>query len=334
MIRVKILTTKDLKKYFPIRSGVFLQVTGYVKALEKVDFEISEGETIGVVGESGCGKSTLGRTLVKIYEPTSGKITYYDPSGQTHDISKTLDKNVKSTFRKDIQMIFQNPYDSLDPRMTIRDIVLEPIETHELFTKDEKKSRDEFIRELLAKVGLHPEYARRYPHEFSGGQRQRIAIARSISVSPRLLICDEPTSALDVSVQSQIINLLKEIQQETNMAFIFISHNLDVVYHMSDRIIVMYLGNIVESAPSTELFDSSAHPYTQALMSAIPSWNPQKRKLDKIKLEGEPPSPINPPSGCPFHPRCQYRLEQCDKLKPEFTEVKEGHLCACHLYTR
>jgi oligopeptide/dipeptide ABC transporter ATP-binding protein len=329
---MKILTTSNLKKHFPIRSGVFLQVTGYVKALEKVNFAISEGETIGIVGESGCGKSTLGKTIVKIYEPTDGKITYFDPSGQSHDITKSLPRKVKATFRKDLQMIFQNPFDSLDPRMTVKDIIKEPIDTHRLF--DNEKSKDEYIRELLNKVGLDTEYAGRYPHEFSGGQRQRIAIARSISVRPRLLICDEPTSALDVSVQSQIINLLKEIQRETNMAFIFISHNLDVVYHMSDRILVMYLGNIVESAPSTSLFGKPTHPYTKALMSAIPSWNPTKRKLDKVKLEGEPPSPINPPSGCPFHPRCQYRLEICDKIKPEPIEVSEGHFSSCHLYAK
>jgi oligopeptide/dipeptide ABC transporter ATP-binding protein len=328
---MKILSINNLKKYFPIRSGVFLQVSGYVKALEKVDLEISEGATIGIVGESGCGKSTLGRTIVKIYEPTDGSVTYHDPSGQSHDISRALDKKVRLTFRKDVQMIFQNPFDSLDPRMTIRDTIREPLETHKLF--DDTKTMDEYVGELLMKVGLYPEYAQRYPHEFSGGQRQRIAIARSISVNPRLLICDEPTSALDVSVQSQIINLLKDIQQDTNMSLIFISHNLDVVHHMSDRIMVMYLGNVVESAPSTELFDNPAHPYTQALIAAIPSWDPRNRKLGKVKLEGEPPSPISPPSGCPFHPRCPYRLEICDKVKPEPVEVSEEHSSACHLHS-
>ena len=227
-------------------------------------------------------------------------------------------------------MIFQNPYDSLDPRMTIRDIIREPIETHRLFNTSQ--AMDDYVRELLTKVGLDPDYGKRYPHEFSGGQRQRIAIARSISVKPRLLICDEPTSALDVSVQSQIINLLKQIQRENQMAFIFISHNLDLVYHMSDRILVMYLGNIVESAPSTAIFDSPAHPYTQALMSAIPSWNPTERKLKDVKLEGEPPSPINPPHGCPFHPRCQYRFDACSTVKPDPVMVSPGHICACHLH--
>lgn len=330
---MKILSTRNLKKYFPIRSGVFLQVSGWVRALENVDMEISQGETIGIVGESGCGKSTLGRTIVKIYEPTAGSITYCDPSGETHDISKGIDRRVEPVFRKDVQMIFQNPFDSLDPRMTIRDTIREPLQTHRLFAgKKATKAMDDRVAELLMKVGLYPEYAQRYPHEFSGGQRQRIAIARSISVNPRLLICDEPTSALDVSVQSQIINLLKDIQRDTNMALIFISHNLDVVHHMSDRIMVMYLGNVVESAPATELFDHPAHPYTQALMSAIPSWNPKDRKLGLVKLEGEPPSPINPPSGCPFHPRCRHRLAACSKIKPEAAEVSKGHFSACHLH--
>lgn len=329
---MKILSAAGLRKYFPIRSGVFLQITGYVRALEAVDFEISEGETIGIVGESGCGKSTLGRTIAKIYEPTAGTITYHDPSGRSHDISRALGKRVKQTFRKDVQMIFQNPFDSLDPRMTVRDIIREPLDTHRLF--DSAAEVDERVAELLRKVGLYPEYARRYPHEFSGGQRQRIAIARSIAVNPRLLICDEPTSALDVSVQSQIINLLKGIQGETNMCLVFISHNLDVVHHMSDRIMVMYLGNVVESAPAVELFDEPLHPYTQALMSAIPGWNPRERKLSKVKLEGEPPSPINPPPGCPFHPRCPYVSEACKRVKPEPREVSRGHLCACHLHAR
>lgn len=328
---MKIISTRNLKKYFPIRSGVFLQISGWVRALENVNMEITQGETIGVVGESGCGKSTLGRTIVKIYEPTAGSITYRDPSGASHDLSKGINRRVEPIFRKDVQMIFQNPFDSLDPRMTIRDTIREPLQTHRLFAG--KKAMDERVAELLMKVGLYPEYAQRYPHEFSGGQRQRIAIARSISVNPRLLICDEPTSALDVSVQSQIINLLKDIQRDTNMSLIFISHNLDVVHHMSDRIMVMYLGNVVESAPATELFDNPAHPYTQALMSAVPSWNPKDRKLGQVKLEGEPPSPINPPSGCPFHPRCPHRLALCSKAKPEAVEVSDGHFSACHLHS-
>ncbi len=328
---MKILQIEKLKKYFPIKAGVFLQVVGHVKAMEDVNFGISKGETIGVVGESGCGKSTLGRTIVKIYEPTAGNISYFDESGREHDISKGLHRSVRPLFRRDVQMIFQNPFDSLDPRMTVRDIIREPIEAHNLVPSSEM---DGYVSELLMKVGLYPEYAQRYPHEFSGGQRQRIAIARSISVNPRLIICDEPTSALDVSVQSQIINLLQELREENHISYIFISHNLDVVHHMSDRILVMYLGNVVEASSATELFDNPSHPYTKALMASIPNWSPENRKLQDVRLEGEPPSPINPPPGCPFHPRCPYRLEICDKQKPVSRALSEDHSVACWLYDR
>ena len=328
---MKILSTEGLRKFFPIKAGVFLQVVGYVRAMQSVTMEISKGETIGIVGESGCGKSTLGRTIVKIYEPTGGRIIYHDDKGNEYDITKGLAKNVRSKFRRDVQMIFQNPFDSLDPRMTVRDIIKEPIEAHNLLSKDEI---DDYVEELLMKVGMYPEYAQRYPHEFSGGQRQRIAIARSISVSPRLIICDEPTSALDVSVQSQIINLLQELRDEIKMSYIFISHNLDVVHHMSDRIMVMYLGNVVETARAKELFDYPAHPYTKALMASIPNWDPQERKLQNIKLEGEPPSPINPPPGCPFHPRCPYKIDICSKEMPVNFEVSESHSAACWLHER
>ena len=315
-----IIKVTNLRKYFPIRSGVFLQISGYVKALE----------TIGVVGESGCGKSTLGRTIIKIYNPTSGKITYTDRDGNSYDVSRKMKKSVEKSFRKDIQMIFQNPYDSLDPRMTISDVIKEPIETHKMFKS--KKETNDYIAQLLTRVGLHPDYAQRYPHEFSGGQRQRIAIARSISMNPRLVICDEPTSALDVSVQSQIINLLKEIQKERKISYIFISHNLDVVYHMSDRIIVMYLGNVVEDATAEELFSNPKHPYTVALMNSIPSWEPTSRKLGTIHLEGEPPSPINPPKGCTFHPRCPHRMDICSKKIPLTKKINDCHYVSCHLY--
>ncbi|PNS35905.1 ABC transporter ATP-binding protein [Mesotoga sp. B105.6.4] len=328
---MKILSTEGLRKFFPIKAGVFLQVVGYVRAMQSVTMEISKGETIGIVGESGCGKSTLGRTIVKIYEPTGGRIIYHDDKGNEYDITKGLARNVRSKFRRDVQMIFQNPFDSLDPRMTVRDIIKEPIEAHNLLSKDEI---DDYVGELLMKVGMYPEYAQRYPHEFSGGQRQRIAIARSISVSPRLIICDEPTSALDVSVQSQIINLLQELRDEIKMSYIFISHNLDVVHHMSDRIMVMYLGNVVETAGAKELFDYPAHPYTKALMASIPNWDPQERKLQNIKLEGEPPSPINPPPGCPFHPRCPYKMDICSKEMPDSFQVSESHSAACWLHER
>ncbi len=327
---MKIITVNNLKKYFPIRSGVFLQVSGYVKALEKVDFEINEQETIGIVGESGCGKSTLGRTIIKIYDSTSGEIVYHNKDGNSYNIEKNFNSNIRKQFRKDVQMIFQNPFDSLDPRMTIGDVIKEPIKVQKMFKSN--KEMDDYVGQLLSDVGLYPEYANRYPHEFSGGQRQRIAIARAISVNPRLIICDEPTSALDVSVQSQVINLLKKIQKEKNIAYIFISHNLDVVHHMSDKIIVMYLGNIVEYAESTKLFEEPKHPYTQALMKSIPGWNPKDRKLQNVKLEGEPPSPINPPKGCPFNPRCPHKMEICTQKKPEPIKIDDNHTVACYLY--
>lgn len=329
---MKILEAISLKKYFPIRSGVFLQVCGNVKALEKADIKIEQGQTIGVVGESGCGKSTLGKLLLKLYDPTDGKIIYTDKENNSYDITSRICKTVASKFRRDVQMIFQNPFDSLDPRMNIYDIIKEPIAANGMYKN--KREMNNYIASLLTGVGLYPEYASRYPHEFSGGQRQRIAIARAMAVMPRLIVCDEPTSALDVSVQSQIINLLKHIQQENRMSLIFISHNLDVVHHMSDRIIVMYLGNIVESCASEELFNNPLHPYTKTLMSCIPAWNPKEKKLGKTITEGEPPSPINPPNGCPFHPRCQLKMIECEKVKPLPHECGDGHSVACHLYKK
>jgi len=324
----KIIETINVKKYFPIKKGIFLKTAGHVKALESVNFSIHENQTIGVVGESGCGKSTLGRVLTKIYNPTEGTINYYDKDGEKYDISNKINKKTNMKYRSDLQMVFQNPFDSLDPRMTIGDIISEPLQIHKVFkTKSEEKY---YVKDLLKKVGLYEDYFSRYPHEFSGGQRQRIAIARAIALKPRLIITDEPTSALDISVQSQVINLLKDIQKENNIAYIFISHNLDVVYHVSDRIMVMYLGNVVEEADSKELFESPMHPYTQALMKSVPGWNPHERKLSEISLEGEPPSPIAPPSGCPFHPRCKYKMDICSKEKPIIKNA--DHKVACHLF--
>ncbi|MCP5455436.1 MAG: ATP-binding cassette domain-containing protein [Thermotogae bacterium] len=324
----KIIETINVKKYFPIKKGIFLKTVGHVKALESVNFSIHENQTIGVVGESGCGKSTLGRVLTKIYNPTEGTINYYDKDGEKYDISNKINKKTNMKYRSDLQMVFQNPFDSLDPRMTIGDIISEPLQIHKVFkTKSEEK---DYVKDLLKKVGLYEDYFSRYPHEFSGGQRQRIAIARAIALKPRLIITDEPTSALDISVQSQVINLLKDIQKENNIAYIFISHNLDVVYHVSDRIMVMYLGNVVEEADSKELFESPMHPYTQALMKSVPGWNPRERKLSEISLEGEPPSPIAPPPGCPFHPRCKYKMDICSKEKP--TIKNADHKVACHLF--
>ncbi len=319
-----IVSLRKIKKYFPIRAGVFLQTVGWVRALEETDLDISENQTIGVVGESGCGKTTLGRIVARILQPTSGKIEF-----QGVDVTKKTTKDIEKLFRRTVQMIFQDPFNSLDPRMTIADVVKEPLEAHRVF--ESKKEMEDYVVELIGKVGLHREHLSRYPHEFSGGQRQRIAIARALALKPKLIVCDEPTSALDVSVQSQIVNLLQQLREEYKMSYLFISHNLDLVYHMSDKLIVMYLGNVMEEGDSVEVFENPLHPYTKALMSAIPSWDPNQRKLSKLKLTGEPPSPVNPPSGCVFSTRCLYKFDKCEKEKPQL-KGSENHRVACFLY--
>jgi len=321
-----IISLRKVKKYFPIRAGVFLQVIGWVRALEELDLDIKENETVGVVGESGCGKTTLGRIVARILQPTSGRIEF-----QGLDVTKKAPKDIERLFRRTVQMVFQDPFNSLDPRMTIVDVVKEPLEAHRIFTS--KKEMEDYVTDLLVRVGLHREHLSRYPHEFSGGQRQRIAIARAIALKPKLIVCDEPTSALDVSVQSQIVNLLQELREEYRMSYLFISHNLDLVYHMSDRLIVMYLGNVVEEGEAVEVFENPLHPYTRALMSAVPSWDPKQRKLSQVKLHGEPPSPVNPPSGCVFSTRCPYRLEKCEREKPQL-QGEQKHRVACFLHER
>jgi len=321
-----IISLRKVKKYFPIRAGVFLQVIGWVRALEELDLDIKENETVGVVGESGCGKTTLGRIVARILQPTSGRIEF-----QGLDVTKKAPKDIERLFRRTVQMVFQDPFNSLDPRMTIVDVVKEPLEAHRIFTS--KKEMEDYVTDLLVRVGLHREHLSRYPHEFSGGQRQRIAIARAIALKPKLIVCDEPTSALDVSVQSQIVNLLQELREEYRMSYLFISHNLDLVYHMSDRLIVMYLGNVVEEGEAVEVFENPLHPYTRALMSAVPSWDPKQRKLSEVKLHGEPPSPVNPPSGCVFSTRCPYRLEKCEREKPQL-QGEQKHRVACFLHER
>jgi oligopeptide/dipeptide ABC transporter ATP-binding protein len=321
-----IVSLRKVKKYFPVRAGVFLQVVGWVRALEELDLDINDNETVGVVGESGCGKTTLGRIVARILQPTSGKIEF-----QGVDVTKKAPKDIERLFRRSVQMVFQDPFNSLDPRMTIVDVVKEPLEAHRMFVS--KKEMEDYVTDLLVRVGLHREHLSRYPHEFSGGQRQRIAIARAIALKPKLIVCDEPTSALDVSVQSQIVNLLQELREEYCMSYLFISHNLDLVYHMSDRLIVMYLGNVVEEGEAVEVFENPLHPYTRALMSAVPSWDPKQRKLSEVKLYGEPPSPINPPAGCVFSTRCLYKFDRCEREKPQL-QGEQKHKVACFLHER
>ncbi len=314
-----ILEAKGVKKYFPIRKGFFMREVGQVKAIEEVSLSIRRGETLGLVGESGCGKSTLGRTLIRLYEPTAGSVQF---DGDDFLTLKGEDLRKK---RRDIQMIFQDPYASLDTRMTVGQIIEQPFKIHNLLGKTEREIR---VKQLLELVGLKASHVNRYPHEFSGGQRQRISIARAISLNPKLIICDEPVSALDVSIQAQILNLLKDLQERLQLTYLFISHDLSVIEHVCDRIAVMYLGRIVELTTREELYTNPRHPYTRALMSSIPSIGTGKKKMHKI-LSGEIPSPINPPSGCAFHPRCSYKIKECSETVPKLTSVTDTHQKAC-----
>jgi peptide/nickel transport system ATP-binding protein len=312
----------NLKTYYPVKAGFFKHTVEHVKAVDNISFEIKRGETLGLVGESGCGKSTAGRTILRLLNPTAGKI-FFDRKDITNISGKSL-RNI----RKDMQMVFQDPYASLNPMQMVGDIIAEPIYN---FTRKSKKELKKEVMDLLEKVGLPQDAYYKYAHEFSGGQRQRIGIARSLALRPKLIIADEPVSALDVSVQSQVLNLLKDLQEEYQLTFLFIAHNLSVVKHMSDRIGVMYLGNMVEIADKDLLYLDPLHPYTQALISAIPSPDPRQKKI-RILLKGDVPSPLNPPTGCPFHPRCAMAMEECSKSKPVFKEVKPSHRVACHLY--
>jgi oligopeptide transport system ATP-binding protein len=323
MAEAPLLEIKHLKKYFPIRGGVFSKTIGYVYAVDDINFTIATGETLGLVGESGCGKSTTGRTVLRLIEPTEGEICF---EGQ--DITK-LDKNAMRALRREMQIIFQDPYASLNPRMTVGSIIGEPLEIHKIARGAEKEER---VASLLQKVGLRPEDMRKYPHEFSGGQRQRIGIARALALNPKLIVCDEPVSALDVSIQAQVINLLEDLQEEFGLSYLFIAHNLNVVEHISDRVAVMYLGQIVELASDRALYNNPQHPYTEALLSAVPIPDPTAQKK-RIILEGDVPSPINPPSGCHFHTRCMYKMDICEKEEPAFKDIGGGHWVACHLRT-
>ncbi len=310
----KLLRVRNLVKHFPVENS-----DDVVRAVDGVSFDIISGETLGLVGESGCGKSTVGRCVLRLYEPTNGEVFF-----EGEDIVK-LPKNKLQPLREEMQIIFQDPYASLNPRLSVLSIVSEPLLIHKIGNKSERRER---VADLLKKVGLDADYMFRYPHEFSGGQRQRIGIARALALNPKFIVADEPVSALDVSVQAQVVNLLQDLQNELGLTYLFISHGLAVVEHISNRVAVMYLGKIVEIAEGRELYDSPLHPYTQALLSAIPVPNP-KMKRKRIVLEGDVPTPINPPSGCRFRTRCPFAIEDCAKIEPELREISAGHFSAC-----
>lgn len=317
-----ILIVKNLKTYYPVKAGVFQKTVGHVKAVDDVSFNIKKGETVGLVGESGCGKSTLGATILRLEKATSGRILF-----QGKDILSLKSKELFE-YRREMQIVFQDPYASLNPRMTIADIIGEPMDIHKLVKS--RQERNERVAALLEKVGLTAEQMGRYPHEFSGGQRQRIAVARALAVGPKMVIADEPVSALDVSIQAQVINILQDLQKEFGLTYLFISHGLSVVKHISDRVIVMYLGKIVEMVEKDGLYTNPLHPYTQSLISAIPIPNPSYKK-NRIILEGDVPSPLNPPSGCRFHPRCPKAMGICKTNEPALRDIGNNHFVACHL---
>ena len=319
---MNLLEVHNLKVHFPVKHGIFSRVRAHVKAVDDVSLHLAPGETLGLVGESGCGKTTLGRAIIRLIEPTAGRVLF-----EGEDVSQLRGEALRSRRRK-FQMIFQDPYSSLNPRLTVSQIIGEAIDIHRL--ADSAAARRARISDLLRAVGLDPAYHERYPHEFSGGQRQRIGIARALAVEPKLIVCDEPVSALDVSVQAQIVNLLMDLQQQHGLAYLFIAHDLAVVEHISHRIMVMYLGRVVEMAESKQLVRTPRHPYTKALLSAVPVVDPDSKR-QRIMLPGDVPSPIAPPPGCTFHPRCPVKEARCEQEIPALREVEPGHWVSCHL---
>ncbi|MGH2592891.1 MAG: ABC transporter ATP-binding protein [Anaerolineae bacterium] len=316
-----LIEVRNLVKHFPVRGGILQRVQGWVQAVDDVSFTVRRGEVLGLVGESGCGKTTVGRLILKLIEPTSGQIML---NGQ--DLARLRERDLKP-FRRQMQIIFQDPFSSLDPRTQIGDSIGEALRAHDL---GDARQRFEQVLEIMKKVGLEDYHARRYPHEFSGGQRQRIGIARALILKPQFIVCDEPVSALDVSIQAQVLNLLRQLQTEFGLTLLFIAHNMSVVEHISDRVAVMYLGKVVEVADRDEMYRNPQHPYTQALMSAIPIPDPDLKR-ERIILKGDVPSPLNPPSGCRFHPRCPIAIDICSKVEPPLIDLGGGHLAACHL---
>jgi peptide/nickel transport system ATP-binding protein len=322
-----LVDVSNLKVHFPLKGGFLKRSTGTLKAVDGISFSIRKGETLGLVGESGCGKTTTGRSIVRAIDPTSGTVEYTRSDNTTVNLA-ALDDNAMKPYRKEIRIVFQDPFSSLNPRMTVMQSLAEPLKAFDMYTGRE---REEKIGALLKKVGLRPEYMRRYPHAFSGGERQRISIARALALDPRLVVLDEAVSALDVSVRAQILNLLGDLQQELDLTYLFISHDLSVIEHICDRVAVMYVGQIIELAPTRELFHKPLHPYTETLMSAVPVPDPRLRnRRQRIKPEGEVADPVNPPSGCYFHPRCRFAQERCSREAPPLREVEPGRFAACH----